>query len=114
MTESTTRRKFLKMLGLSAGATLTASSVLGTESERILTLNKEQQEFMLLYERWMDEYIKVIHIQKADPHNAANHKRMLELSEIADEWKGQLRTFMQDKNFSIIYQASIERMKKEI
>ncbi|MBX7204039.1 MAG: hypothetical protein K1X81_01315 [Bacteroidia bacterium] len=116
MSASTTRRKFLELLGLTAGATIAGATVFGksTPDEEILTLNAEEQEFMLMYERWMDEFLKVIKIQKDEPHNMDNHKRMMALTEIADEWKTQINTYMQDKKFATIYHASVERMKKEI
>lgn len=116
MSASTTRRKFLELLGLTAGATIAGATVFGksTPDEEILTLNAEEQEFMIMYERWMDEFLKVIKIQKDEPHNMENHKRMMALTEISDEWKTQINTYMQDKKFATIYHASIERMKKEI
>jgi hypothetical protein len=114
--QESTRRKFLKLLGLTAGAGLIENSVLAgsLNREEILKLNKEQQEFMLLYEKWMDEFIGVIRIQKTEPHNVENQKRMMALTEIASEWKPQLTEYMKEKNFALIYNASIERMKTEI
>jgi hypothetical protein len=116
MSTSTTRRKFLELLGLTAGATIAGTTVFGksVSNEEILTLNAEEQEFMLMYERWMDEFLKVIKIQKNEPQNIENHKRMIALTEIADEWKTQINTYMQDKKFATIFHASIERMKNEI
>jgi len=111
-----TRREFLKTLGLSAGATLAGSGVLAgiIDNEQIQRLNPEQQEFMIRYGKWMDDFIEVIRIQKKDPGNLENHNRMMALTDTADQWRPQLNEYMKDEKFSLIYQASIERMKKEI
>lgn len=114
MQETSSRRKFLKLLGLSAGATFTASVSVAGQAEEILELSGEQREFMLMYERWMDEYIQVIRTQKKDPANAANNLKIMQLTEIAGEWQEELRTYMQDRKFALIYHASIDRMKIEI
>ena len=55
--KESTRRKFLKFLGLSAGATLVSSKMLAgiVKPEDIRTLNPHQQEFMVDYGKWMDE-----------------------------------------------------------
>jgi hypothetical protein len=59
---ATTRRKFLKLLGITAGLSLTGTSTFAKNNNpEVLKLTSEQQEFMLLYELWMDEFIRVIH-----------------------------------------------------
>jgi hypothetical protein len=110
------RRKFLKYLGLSAGATLVSTGALGSflDAEEIKKLNPEQQEFMLRYGKWMDEFIEVIRTQKTNPANTENNRKMISLTERAEQFKPELSSLMKDKTFSIIYQASIERMSKEI
>ena len=114
--KESTRRKFLKFLGLSAGATLVSSKMLAgiIKPEDIRTLNPHQQEFMVDYGKWMDEFIDVIRIQKTDRANSENNKKMIALTERAEAFKPQLSEFMKDPNFSLIYKASIERMSKEI
>ena len=104
------------MLGLTAGSTVISNSALSSfiSKEEILRLNEEQQEFMLEYETWMDAFIEVIRIQKKNPADMENQKRMIELTNAAEEFKPQLQEFMKDKTFSVVYQAAIERMSKEI
>ena len=116
MSEQSTRRKFLQVLGLSAGATLASTGVLGSivNHEEIHRLNPGQQEFMIRYGQWMDEFIEVIRIQKKEPDNLDNHKRMMALTETAQAWQVQLTEYMKDESFSLVYNVSIERMKSEI
>lgn len=111
-----TRRKFLQFLGLSAGATIVSSSAIAgiINQNDIRTLKPDQQEFMIQYGKWMDEFIDVIRIQKTDRANSENNKKMIALTERAEAFKPQLSEFMKDPNFSLIYKASIERMSKEI
>jgi hypothetical protein len=110
------RRKFLQFLGLTAGATLlsTSTSSGSIDPSEIKKLNPAQQDFMNRYGKWMDDYIEVIRVQKTDPHNSENHKRRDRLSEDAEAFKIELSQHMKDPTFSIIYLASIERMKNEI
>lgn len=110
------RKKFLQLLGLTAGAALVGKSALAAiaNHEEILKLNPEQQTFMIGYGKWMDEFIEVIRIQKTEPDNMANHKRMIALTEQAEAMQPQLTEFMKDKTFALIYKTSIERMRKEI
>lgn len=114
--QSSTRRKFLKFFGFTAGATLVASPALAlfTDSREIKKLNAEQQVFMNEYGKWMDEFIEVIRIQKTDPRNSENQQKMIALTHRAEEFKPQLDVFMKDETFAIVYKASIERMTKEI
>lgn len=110
------RRTFLKLLGLSAGATLAHTDALAgfVKKEEILRLNPEQQEFMLGYGQWMDQFIEVIRIQKTAPDDLENNKKMMALSDQSEAFKSRLEGFMKDSTFALIYTASIERMKKEI
>jgi hypothetical protein len=114
--EQSSRRNFLKFLGLSAGATLVSSSALAAfvDKKEILKLNPEQQEFMIRYGKWMDEFTEVIRIQKSQPDNLENQKKILPLSEKAERLQPELTEHMKDETFSIIYLASIERMSMEI
>ena len=114
--KQSTRRNFLQLLGLSVSATLISkSAVAGFIGEaEISTLNPEQQKFMIRYGKWMDEFIKVIHIRKTDPVSQMNNTKMIALTEKAEELKPELNEFMKDKTFQQIYKASIERMSKEV
>ena len=114
--KETSRRKFLQFLGLSAGTTLLGSKAFGgfVDKEEIKKLNPVQQEFMIRYGNWMDEFIEVVRIQKADPDNLENQKKMIALTEKVEKLQPELDEFMKDKTFSLIYQASIQRLTKEI
>ena len=116
MTSESSRRSFLKTLGLSAGATLVSTNILGSfvNKDEILKLNPEQQKFMTRYGSWMDDFTNVIRMQKTAPDNLDNHKTMISLTEQAELFKPELAEFMKDENFAMIYKASIERMSKEI
>lgn len=114
--KTSTRRKFLQFLGLSAGAALTgkqaSASVLDPDEIRKLT--PAQQKFMLRYEVWMSENIEVIRAIQADPNDMENHNKMMALADRAEGFKPELDKFMQDPNFALIYNASIQRMTSEI
>ncbi len=114
--KKSTRRKFLQLFGLSATASLVSTSVLAAfvDQAEIRKLNPEQQEFMIGYGKWMDEFIEVIRIQKTDPDSLENNRKMIALSEKAEELQPELAEFMKDETFSLIFKASIERMSKEI
>lgn len=114
--QDSTRRKFLKILGITAGAGLVSTGALAKiiDHQAIHTLNPEQQEFMLRYGQWMDEFIEVIAIQKTFPDDVLNNKKMMELSDKAQEWQPKLTEYMKEESFALIYHASIDRMRKEI
>lgn len=116
MSDSPSRRNFMKMLGLTAGAALTGTSALAAfvDKTEILRLTPEQQEFMLKYGQWMDEFTEVIRLQKTEPDNLDNHRRMIALTERSDAMQPALSEHLKDETFSLIYKASIERMTKEI
>lgn len=110
------RRNFLKMIGLTASVSLVSQSALASfvNHEEIRKLNPEQQEFMVRYGKWMDEFIKVIRIQKKDPADLENQKQMVLLTEKALEFKPQLLEMQKDLTFSLIFNASIQRVTDEI
>ncbi len=110
------RRKFLKILGLSTTATLVNSSVFANfinESE-IKKLNPSQQEFMMRYGKWMDDYIKVVRKLKATPENMNVRQEMMEITNEVKELQPELQEFMKDGTFELIFKASIQRVSDEI
>ena len=113
---SPSRKRFLQMLGLSAGATLLSGSALakGISNTDIRMLNAEHQEFMTRYEKWMEEYLKVIRDQKTDPDNIENHKAMMALSQKAEAFKPELAEYMQDETFALVFRVTLEKMTNEI
>jgi hypothetical protein len=116
MSEDQSRRSFLKILGVTAGASVASAPALAgfLNHPEVHKLNAEQHEFMMGYEKWMDEFIEVIRTKKTEPNNVINHSKMMALTEQAEAWKPQLTAYMKEESFALIYQASIERMKKEI
>lgn len=110
------RRNFLKVLGVTAGTSVAAAGSFAglIDHSEIQKLNPEQKEFMLVYEKWMDEFIKAIRAKKKDPGNVENNKKMTELAERAAVWKPKLTEYMKDKTFALIYQEAIQRTTKEI
>lgn len=117
MTENeSARRKFLKLFGLSVGASMLSTNVFADSiaGKEIFRLNPRQQEFMARYEKWMDEFIEVIRIKKVSPDNPENKMKMMALTKRAEKFKPEINEFMKDKTFSLIYKRSIERMSKEI
>ncbi len=114
--KETNRKDFIKMLSKSLGASIANHPILDALSgnDEVLRLNPEQQEFMLEYGKWMDENIEVIKSMQAEPGNMAHHKKMMELTEIAEGKREQLTEYMKDRNFALIYHASIQKMKDVI
>tara|TARA_R110000787_G_scaffold84610_1_gene181232 strand:+ start:17077 stop:17430 length:354 start_codon:yes stop_codon:yes gene_type:complete len=110
------RRKFVKLLGLSAAASMVAPNALANfnENSEILKLNPEQQEFMIRYGKWMDKFIEVIRIKKKSPDNHKNNEKMIALTEKVQKMKPELTEFLKDETFSMIYMASIKRVRDEI
>jgi len=69
LVSKSTRRNFFKFLGLTAGTTLMSQASFGAhlDETEIRKLTDEQKEFILLHEKWMDEFIEVIKVQKTAP-----------------------------------------------
>lgn len=114
--EQSTRRKFLKFLGLSAGVTLAAPAAFASfvDPEEIKRLNPEQREFMVRYGKWMDEMTQVARIDLDEPENMENKQRKMVLAENAEKLQPELDIHMKDKTFALIYNESIKRLTVEI
>jgi hypothetical protein len=110
------RRNFFKFLGLTAGTTLMSQASFGAhlDETEIRKLTSEQKEFIMLHEKWMDEFIAIIRVQKTAPEDQENNKKMIAITERADEFMPKLNEFMKDGTFALIYKMSMERMSKEI
>ena len=111
------RRGFLRKLGFTLGATLTASSLISAnivESAVDMNITPDQKAFMNHYGKWMDEFIEVIKIQKVDPENIENNKNIVLLSERAKKWQTKLHDYMKDDKFARYYMTVSERMTLEI
>ena len=110
------RRYFLRIVCLSAGTVLLSTSAFSSfiDKTEVLKLNPKQQEFMLRYGKWMDDFIDVIRKKKVEPGNQEHHKVTMTLSDKAAAFKPELTEFLKDKNFELVYRAAIDRMSKEI
>ncbi|MCK9639805.1 MAG: hypothetical protein M0R39_07830 [Prolixibacteraceae bacterium] len=107
------RRKFLSKLGLTLGVTLTGTTILQgaeTPSSDTFAIDKDQKVFMENYERWMDDFIEVIKVQKKEPDNLENNKKIVALSDEAKVFQQQLIGYMKDDNFARHYMIATERM----
>ena len=116
--ENNTRRKFFKsgiFTAATAGVALStnAFSAYFNQAE-VLKLNPKQQEFILRYGKWMDDFIDIIRKKQAEPGNLEHQKVVMVLSQKAEGFKPELTEFLKDGTFAIIYQASIDKMSKEI
>jgi hypothetical protein len=111
------RRGFLRKLGFTLGATLTATSLISAnivDPSPEMNITPEQKLFMDHYGKWMDEFIEVIKIQKVDPENIENNKNIVLLSERSKKWQTKLHDYMTDENFARYYMTATERMTLEI
>ena len=117
--ENNSRRKFLRsgiFTAATAGAALISTNAFSAfiNQAEVRKLNPKQQEFMLRYGKWMDDFIDVIRKKRAEPENQEHQKVVVKLSEKAEGFKPELTEFLKDETFALIYHASIDRMSKEI
>ena len=114
--ESSSRKKFLQYIGLTAGGTLlNGGSMASTiNDEEIRKLRPGQLEFMVRYDKWMDNYIEVIRTQSKDPYNVENQQAKVALTQKAAEFKPELAVHMQDAVFALIFTTNLQRMTNEI
>ena len=114
------RRDFLKKLGLIAGgAALTATGFTGvaeviTEQKEKFVFTAEQQKFMTMYEKWLDEFHAMVKFQKGDPEHLENNKKLMALSDDAKKWQKELIEHMKDENFARYYMITTERVTTAI
>ncbi len=107
------RRRFLTKLGMTLGVTLTGTQVMQGEnvpSTDALVLSADQTLFMKNYERWMDEFVEVIKVQKKEPDSLENNKKIVALAEEARLFQKELMGYMADENFARYYMIATERM----
>ena len=117
--ENNSRRKFLRsglITAATAGTALISTNAFSAfiNQAEVLKLNPKQQEFMLRYGKWMDDFIDIIRKKQAEPGNLEHQKVVMVLSQKAEGFKPELTEFLKDETFALIYQASIDKMTKEI
>ena len=118
-----TRRDFLKKLGLVVGATAitaTGFSEVTDFAEKIqnkkeeFKLNAEQQKFMDKYEKWLEEFHDMAKFQKVDAEHLENNKKLVALSNEAATWQKELIEHMKDDNFARHYMVLTEKVTATI
>lgn len=111
------RRAFLAKLGLTVGTTIAASTKLSAtvlNSKAEFPLTADQQEFMRVYEKWMDKFIPAVKAQRENQDDKIAKADIVMLSEEAESWRPQLIKYMKDDNFARYYMTATERLTKEI
>lgn len=115
-----TRRDFLKKLGLAVSATALASTGLSHAAEIIqnkkeeFPLTAEQRKFMKGYEKWLKEFHDMAKFQKKDAEHLGNNQRLMALSEEAKKWQKELIEHMKDENFARYYMVVTEKITATI
>ncbi len=115
-----TRRDFLKKLGLAVGATALASTGISQAAEIIqnkkeeFPLTPEQKEFMTGYVKWLEEFRSMVKVQKVNPDDLDNNKKLMKLSDEAGIWQKELIEYMKDDNFARYFMVVTERVTTTI
>jgi nucleoid-associated protein YejK len=111
-----TRREFLKKLGLIASATAISATGLAqvesliSDKKDAYQLTPEQSKFMEKYEKWLDEFHDMAKFQKQDAEHLENNKKLVALSEEAKKWQAELIEHMKDDNFARYYMIVTEKV----
>lgn len=110
------RRDFLKKLGLISGAAVLTSvgftgvtEVISAQKENI-QLTPEQEKFMAVYEKWLEEFHAMAKFQKQDSEHLENNQKLVALSAEASKWQKELIEHMKDENFARYYMIVTERV----
>jgi hypothetical protein len=77
-------------------------------------LTEAQQQFMIKYENWLENFREMAKYQKVDPDHIDNNKKLMALSEEAGKWQKELIEYMKDENFARYYMIVTERVTKVI
>ena len=113
--EKPKRRDFIKMFGLTVGASVAGLNAMASfPPEEIRELNASQREFMTRYGVWMDEYVELIKLQKLNPENTDIKKEIVAHAEAAEKFQAELREHMKDGTFSVIFKEAIKKVSSEI
>jgi len=112
-----TRRGFIKKLGLSVGM---AAAVSGAKGAKIIEkhidfpLTDDQQKFIESYEDWMDKFVDIIKARRTNPDDLDLNLKLMRLSEQHESWQKEVVEYMKDDNFAKHYMIVTQRMTDEI
>lgn len=115
-----TRRDFLKKLGLVVGATALTSAGISQAAEIIqnkkeeFPLTTEQKKFMKGYEKWLKEFHDMAKFQKFDAEHLGNNQKLVALSEGAKGFQKELIDHMKDENFARYYMVVTDKITATI
>lgn len=99
-TKNSTRRGFLQKLGVTVGATaLLDKEVLADINLNRYSSEKDRKDFLLKYERWINDYIEVVEKEKLSNSDISNKHRIMELAEQANGWQSQIKEYLQHEDF---------------
>ncbi len=112
-----TRRRFIKKLGLSVGMAVAVSGARGAkiiEKHVDFPLSDQQQKFIHNYEIWMDKFVEIIKARRTNPDNLDLNLELMKLSEEHEKWQKEVVEYMKDDNFAKHYMIITQRMTDEI
>lgn len=109
------RKNFLKNIGLGLGSAI-SSPVLANINNHQSTQNltNEMLTFLKDYGIWLKEFNQFVTIQKNEPKNIQNNKKLMELSYQAEKRKSNLEEFMKNNDFKNIFEELTEEITNKI
>lgn len=111
------RRQFLLKLGLTVGTVAAGTAKLSAtviNDKMEFPLTNSQQQLMVKYETWMDNFIPAAKAQRENQEDLIAKARIMELSSEAETWRFELTEYMKDDNFARYYMTATERLTKEV
>lgn len=94
------RRSFLQKLGVSIGVLgLMGNEAFADTNYHEIYKRDERKAFLERYETWVNNYIEVVEKEKSGIPDMENKKRITQLSDEAEQWKSQLKEYIQHEDF---------------
>ena len=112
-----TRRNFLKKLGLTVGVATVSTGIRGAQiMEKTIEfpLTEDQKIFLNKYEIWMRNFMEMNRKRKINPNDMEANKKLMQLSEEHEKWQSEVRKHMQDQNFAKNFMIVSEKLTNEI
>lgn len=112
-----TRRGFIKKLGLSVGIAAAYSGAKGAkiiENNIDFPLTDNQQKFIHKYEEWMNQFVEIIKARRSNPDDLEINMKLMRLSEQHETWQKEVIEYMKEDNFAKHYMIVTQRMTDEI